>query len=115
MRQDEPNKGCTKSVRHRLRTERTIHVAEQLLVFWLENKVAEGVLIEPAIARDQDMITNFRNGLNSIRLWLEDMTPAVRISSVTGSSLTCETGAGLDGGRERHFLIWVTKEKKTFW
>ena len=97
-----------------LRTERTIHVAEQLLVFCLENKVAEGVLIEPAIARDQETITNFRNGLNSIRLWLEDMTPAVRISSITGSSLTCETRASLDSGKERHFLIGLSRKKYLF-
>ena len=93
-------KDASNHIRRQLRTEGTIHVAEQLLVFWLENKVAEGVFIEPAIARGQERITNFCNGLNSIRLWLEDMTPAVRISSVTGSSLTCETRAGLDGGRE---------------
>lgn len=102
---------CAKILRRRLRTERTIFIAEQLLVLRLEDEVAEGALIEPAIAGGQKVITNLLNDTNGVRLRPEDMTLTVIISFVAGFSLTCEAGAGLNSSRVWHLLIRVTKEK----
>ena len=90
-------------LRRRLRTERTILIAEQLLVFWLESEVVEGVLIEPAIAGGQEMITNLLNDTNGVCHRLEDTTLALRVPFCAGLSLTCETGASpvLVGKRSR--------------
>ena len=65
----------------------------------------ERVPVELALPRGQEMITNFSNGTNGIRLGLEDMILAIKIYFATGFSLTCETGAGLDSGREKLLLI----------